>query len=160
MIVTTQKPADVLSWSPNVVQLLPFDDVSGSSFLLSRFKGGNNTEDDREMAAEITHLIGGLPLYLNQATGFMRILQCSLAEYYEQLQRTSSIPEHQTTDRNLGYDKDWNAAFDLALKPLSRNALHLLYILSFLNPESVPESMIFSEHSDPGLQFPRTDEER
>ncbi|KIM98634.1 hypothetical protein OIDMADRAFT_56981 [Oidiodendron maius Zn] len=160
IIITTQKPADVLPWSNNIVQLLPFDKPAGSSLLLTRFKGDESTEEEKDLASEITHIVGGLPLYLNQATGFMKISQCSLAEYLAMLQKSSSIPENSTADKNLGYDKPLNAAFDVALTKLSDNARNLLYILAFLNPEAVPESMIFSDHSDNDLAFLRFDENK
>ncbi len=76
------------------------------------------------------------------------------------LQKTSSILENPTADRNLGYDKPLNAAFDVALTKLSNNARSLLYILAFLNPEAVPASMVFSNHRAKDLAFLKSDENK
>lgn len=65
----------------------------------------------------------------------------------------ASSKENDMSDRNLRYDKPWNAAFDVTLTRLSDSALNLFYILAFLSPEAVPESMIFSVHNDSDLLF-------
>ncbi|KAG4415580.1 hypothetical protein IFR04_011300 [Cadophora malorum] len=161
IILTTQKPADIFTWfmwSSNNIHLEEFNGATGSSLLLSRIKHDDSSAEEVDTALDITNIIGGLPLYLNQATGFMKMSQCSLAEYLAMLQKNSSIPENRTADRNLGYDKPLNAAFDVAMTKLSDAARQLLYILAFLNPEGVPELMVFSTHTDDSLAFLRADE--
>jgi hypothetical protein len=47
---------------------------------------------------------------------------------------------------NPRYDKPFNAVFNIALYQLSEDTRNPLYILAFLNPDEVPESMLLSGH--------------
>lgn len=145
ILVTTQKPGDETGWSEHNVKLCPFDTTLGSRLLLSSLKVEGSEEENKDLAVEITEIIWGLPLYLNQARGFINFSKSSLEEYLSLVQKTSSIPKNTTADKNLGYDKPPNEAFDITLTRLTVHTLDLLNILAFLNPEGVPEDMIFVE---------------
>lgn len=158
ILITTQRPGDQIGWSENNVKLAPFESSLASELLLSSMKLNADKEYLQDLAVEITDIIGGLPLYLNQARGFMNSTKSpsknSLEEYLSLVQNTSTIPKNISVDRNLGYSEKPNAAFDLTLSRLTEHTRDLLNILAFLNPEAIPEDMIFvHSQSDDELQF-------
>ena len=131
----------------------------GALFLLRRSKLialrdtlGAATEADRELAAEITREMDGLPLALDQAGAFIEEMSSSLKEYLEwyrsegdtlRAKRGGFIVDHDpvTITFSLAYPKV--AAADAA-------AADMLRVCAFLAPDAIPEEIFLSGAGEMG----------
>jgi tetratricopeptide (TPR) repeat protein len=104
--------------------------------------------DEQRMARDITILLGGLPLALDQAGAYIVETGCGLAEYltlYERrhaklLARRGSVPSE--------HPDSVVTTFFLAFERVRREnpaAVDLLRLCAFLAPDAIPEALITNE---------------
>ncbi|HEV2802458.1 MAG TPA: FxSxx-COOH system tetratricopeptide repeat protein [Pyrinomonadaceae bacterium] len=125
----------------------------GTLFLLRRAKLiaiddalGAATDADRELAAEITQEVGGLPLALDQAGAFVEEMSSNLSEYLElyrregaklMAQRGGAVADHESV----------TITFSLAFREVARTNAALADMLracAFLAPDAIPEEIFVS----------------
>jgi hypothetical protein len=153
IIVTCQKPGNLLYWAKNEISITHFDKQTGSEFLL-RLLGRKDLKEDEDMdAQEITELVDGLPLFLTHISGHITQTQSSIHEYLENFRRSSSFWGTRHAGANWMYERTVDTVFDVALSKLSDGARHLVNVLSFLNPDGVPEKILFPEEADNDLDY-------
>lgn len=113
------------------------------------------TSADRTIATNISQLLDGLPLALDQAGAYIEEAACSLSHYFHLLQRYRAMLLNL---RNLSGGKNANhphsvyATFTLSferLKQATPAAIDLLRLCAFLHPDAIPEEMI--TEGTPGL---------
>lgn len=127
-----------------------------SSRLLLKQLDIKGDDRDRELAKEILHCVGGLPLWLNQVSRLIKFSNCSLSEYRDSHQASSKILEEgENKGDNWRYKRAISAVFDDALRKLPRDAEELLYMLTFLNLDETNEEMLPSNHASDKLAFLR-----
>jgi len=112
------------------------------------------TPDDRRLAREISNELGGSPLYLSQAQGFMALSDTTLEEYLGLIRERSNILASMSSNQWM-YDRAVSATHDSLIKQLDPGAVDLLYMLSFMNPDEVGEDILLSNHKDDSLDFLR-----
>lgn len=118
----------------------------GASFLLRRAKLIDKaTEEDHNKARELSEIMDGLPLALDQAGAYIEETQCGLSQYLdlyhkrraELLKRRGGFatghPESVTTTFSLSFEKVGQANFA---------AVELLHLCAFLHPDDIPEEII------------------
>ena len=158
IIVTTQVSGE---WRlDHVLPLEPFNMQVGSSLLLRQVKPSvvyRNCEADRDNAREISKLVGGLPLWISQASGYINLTGCTLAEYISSHLSSSNL----LGGRNMGsnewtYERAVETTFDITMKELSTEATDLLFVLTFLKSGNIREDLLLREHEDPSLAFLHT----
>lgn len=145
-------------WIPETHQLAVdyLDDVDGSELLLRQAHiSEQDVEDDqRRLAREISTELGGCPLYLSLAQGFMALSQTTLEEYLDLVRIRSNVLGNRSTNQWM-YDRAADATHDSLIKTLDPGAVDLLYMLSFMNPENVSEGLLLIDHDDDSLDFLR-----
>ncbi|KAL9026672.1 MAG: hypothetical protein Q9196_004695 [Gyalolechia fulgens] len=154
IIITTQKPCDSLKWADFDIPLRPLSATAGSTLLLTQIPTGFSEESkaqQKELAMEISNRVGGLPLWLNALGGFIAQSQCSLSECLDSYRSSFHPLDQGMKAGNWTYGKTPSTVFDLAFSKLSEDAKTLLYLLAYLNPDGVPESMLSIDGPDDDL---------
>ena len=155
IIVTTQKSSE---WSLNhALQLEPFDKEIGSDLLLRQLKSPPSSKDcaaDREKAREISDLVGGLPLWLGQVSGYINLARCTLAEYIAIHMASSDLLGGRNKGSNeWTYERAVETTFDITMKELSEDSTDLLFMLAFLNSDNIREDLVLQDYHTPELAF-------
>jgi len=110
------------------------------------------TEADRELAAEVTREMDGLPLALDQAGAFIEEMSSSLEEYLDLYRREGEalrakrggfIVDHKpvTITLSLAYPK---------MAEASAAAADMLRVCAFLAPDAIPEEIFASGAAEMG----------
>jgi tetratricopeptide (TPR) repeat protein len=132
----------------------------GALFLLRRAKillpygtVEQASADDYEKAKEITRVMGGLPLALDQAGAYIEETKCGLSEYLEfyQAQRITLLKERGNKANN--HPKAVVATFLLSFEKVQQAnslAAELLRFCTFLYPDAIPEEIITNGASEAG----------
>lgn len=101
------------------------------------------SEEERAAAAAIADDFGGLPLAIVHIGGYVSQSRRSLCEFRDVItQRYPWIWEAARPASLHQYHNRLEAVWDIALGDLPPTALELIYIMAFLNPDSVPEELL------------------
>lgn len=131
------------------VELQVMGAEDGALFLLRRAKLialhdtlETASEDDRQLAAEITKEMGGLPLALDQAGAYIEEMSSSLAEYLK-LYRTEGNKLRGKRGRSIADHEPVTITFSLASHNMAEGsaAADMLRICAFLAPDAIPEDI-------------------
>lgn len=163
ILVTTQDP-NLVRFPAIKVSLRTFDQEEGSSMLL-RYLQREHIEMDpeRDLAREISSLVGGLPVAIAHVAGYVSYSQCptdALLEIFKQ-RRIATGPATDENDdlpasfrqASFSYDETLAVVSHTTLRELPNDSQNLVYILAYLNCEAVPESMLVRIHRDSFLEF-------
>jgi hypothetical protein len=158
ILVTSRDPgAAKPSQSLKRVKVNPLSDSESAQLLLSlvhRSEVGSNGNDalskpdDTAIARSLAERLGGLPLAINQVASYILDSDCTLGECEEIYSDISSrndllIQQSNTVDTN--YEHSLGNVWDLSMSRVRKqnvNSVHLLEILSLLDPDSVPELLL------------------
>lgn len=150
ILLTTQQQS-----TGTIAQQIKLDNMSkeeGSLFLLRRAKtislsmpADQVPRADLQMAQEISDILGGLPLALDQAGAYIEETKCGLTGYLELYQKrrtdllerrgivSSGHPDSVTTTFSLSFEK---------VKKSNNAAVALLQLCAFLDPDAIPVEII------------------
>lgn len=129
------------------LKLVPWSDEQGATFLQQRLGG------DVAAYQALSHELGGLPLALEQAAGYLEETGCSVAEYRSLLAdvKTEGLILDHGPDQNqklpTKYERSVAATLSLAYAKLTPAAQQLLCLCAFAAPEPIPERL-FREAAD------------
>ena len=151
IIATTQK--DNTRWIPASHRIAVdfLDDSAGADLLCELYCQQMHippetlSPDERLTAAQISHELGGSPLYLTQAQGVITTSNTALPEYLKLIKSRSSLPGNRI-EQGGSYPKAVGATHDRLIEELDPGAVKLLYMLAFMNPEHVSEDLLTSGH--------------
>ena len=107
---------------------------------------------DSLSVAELAEELGGLPLALAQAAGYIAVKNCSVARYLE-LYRLAAQEVLAEGPRPHGYPETVATTWLLHFRSLSGQAVDLLRLVAFLAPDTIPLRVLFDtapEDSLPG----------
>lgn len=124
----------------------PLSHKDGASFFLSYLSDAG--ESEREPALAISKMLGGHPLALRHAAGYVEDMACSLTEFISDFETSQAVYTYEPTAALVGYDKALATLFDVSLRDLSEDAQLILDILSLMDPDDVAESVIFRGRGD------------
>jgi tetratricopeptide (TPR) repeat protein len=146
VIITSRYTRWSGSVEPHSLDLLEPEEAK--QFLLDRTKGRRiKTGQDEKIAAQLTEMLGYLPLALEQAGAFIAHNKCSMAEYLRDWENKRQDVLEWYDKRQMQYDASiavtWQRTFDRLDVP----AKAILNISSHLAPELIPEQM-FEEGAD------------
>lgn len=135
----------------------PFNSEDGSSLLLKHTPTDitKGEDDSPDLAAEISDLVGGLPLFIATMGGFIKQSKCTLLECIETFHESSVLFTGRGSSAAWRYEKAPEAVFDIALGKLPPDAHALMNILAFLNPDAIADKLLLCEHEDDSLEFLR-----
>jgi|SRR5579875_235828 transcriptional regulator with XRE-family HTH domain len=111
---------------------------------------------DRGMAREISRMMGGLPLALDQAGAYIEETACSLSDYLERYQKRRPALLSLRDFRggvSTTHPQSVTATFIHALELVERvnpAAAELLRLCAFLQPDAIPESILTEDDVDLG----------
>ena len=114
------------------------------------------SEPERQDAAELATLLGGLPLALEQAAAYIEEYRCSLAEYvtrYNQ-QRATLLQQNRLdpNDYRASVATTWLISFQ-RVEEANPDAVLLLRLLAFLHPDAIPEDALLQGAAEVGPPF-------
>jgi hypothetical protein len=127
---------------------------TASGVLFKYLERDAKDEAEHEAAYQICNMIGGLPLAIATSAGYITVSKQTLPEFVGHLKRSNKLWAAKDRVASVqDYDKTLGTVFDIALEELSGNARVLLDLLAFLNPDSIPEEMLLTNHRDDSLNF-------
>jgi tetratricopeptide (TPR) repeat protein len=153
LLLTTRRQA--VGGAITGISLETMDEETGATFLLKRSKliDANLSPEqipveEMKPAKKLSHILGGLPLALDQAGGYIERKQCSLERYtqlyeqaHERLLAEHGFPE-DTTNYPYTVATTWSLSFQqVAQEQYGRAATDLLRLCAFLAPDDIPLRM-------------------
>ncbi|KAJ5679786.1 hypothetical protein N7462_008030 [Penicillium macrosclerotiorum] len=148
ILVTAQKQ-QFKRWTGFNRQLDDLSMAESTEILLAEIDArGYPHEREAEAAQKIVETFGGLPLAIAHIAGYVSDAQCSLHSFVELTQqRYATIWDYNVPVSTNKNNKRLNALWDFALDELPPDARKLLYTMSFLSPDAIPESMFLPNES-------------
>lgn len=142
IIITTQA-AEIQNMTTSSIDLQGLSsDQEGVEMLIHYLQSKEVATED---AKTVIDLVGEIPLAIAHAAGVINQTGCSLKEFItaikERSQRATIWSSKPSTI--LNYERSFTAVFDIALETLSAGAREVLECLAFLDPNGIPEVMIF-----------------
>jgi tetratricopeptide (TPR) repeat protein/DNA-binding XRE family transcriptional regulator len=114
------------------------------------------TDNNRETAEQISRVLGGLPLALEQAGGYIEEIRCSLSGYLDlyRLRRAALLEwKSESSSYPASVATTWSLSFE-KVEQLNPAAADLLRLCAFLSPDAIPEDVVIacSDEPDTSLQ--------
>jgi tetratricopeptide (TPR) repeat protein len=110
-------------------------------------------EQDRTHAMEISRLVDGLPLALDQAGAYIKEMACSLSDYLAlyHIRSTELLKERGSiyADYPHSVAATWSLSFEKVTQA-NPAAAELLFLCAFLYPDAIPEEIITDAAPDLG----------
>jgi tetratricopeptide (TPR) repeat protein len=154
LLLTTRRQA--LGGAIQGIFLNGMNEEEGGAFLLKRAKQiatdvlpKQIPAKEMQSAMHLSRVLGGLPLALDQAGGYIERKQCSLERYqqiYEQAHERLLAERgflEDTTDYKYTVATTWSLSFrQVAQAKHGQAATHLLRLCAFLAPDNIPVPML------------------
>lgn len=135
VLITSRNP----NWGgiADQVAVPPWSADDGAEFLVSRMPAAS-----REELTDLAIFLGGLPLALEQAAGFLEASRMGAAEYLGLARNYETAPLLLDEGRAAtGYERSVLATLSVAFERLDEVARRLLRLCAVLAPEPIPESI-------------------
>jgi tetratricopeptide (TPR) repeat protein len=148
------------------VRLEPWGLNHSREFLLTSISptlDKNHLEEHEEyhLAEKVVDVVDRLPLAVSMVVGYIKVSRCNLAEFLEMWEeRATSKKSKKRIDAALeaGIDGTIDALWDIGIREVRANCRKLLDVLSFLDPEAIPKSLLVGEHEEEYLDFLQSNE--
>lgn len=121
-----------------------FDVETGSAAFLELVGQTDPSQTNIELAREITHKLGGLPLALRQISGFVVKQRLSLKDFLPLYDRNAGKINAKKSGLS-DYQHTISTAWRLALGQLTGNASSLQKLLIFFDPDRVDETILTND---------------
>ncbi|KAK3357865.1 nb-arc and tpr domain-containing protein [Lasiosphaeria hispida] len=153
-------------WQNQVhVELAPWSLDHSREFLLtsiSKLKRDNlRAHEEYELAEKVVEVVERLPLAVNMIVGYIKVSRCSLAEFLEMWEERASRRRprrRRVAALEAGIDNTIDSLWDIGIGEVRANCRKLLDVLSFLDPENIPKSLLVGDHDEEYLDFLHVDE--
>ncbi|KAL9038794.1 MAG: hypothetical protein Q9180_002917 [Flavoplaca navasiana] len=145
ILITTQD-LEIAATASVELALESLDDEEGARLLLSYLKH-NDQGAVPELAAQISHELGGLPLAIVHVAGYIRQTHAPLERFLKDYRSAYSqeIDNNYTSLYATQYEKTYATVWSLALKGLEKDARDFIDTVAFFSADKVPEE-IFLAH--------------
>src|SRR5258706_10547019 len=106
---------------------------------------------------EISRVVDGIPLALDQAGAYIKEINCTLSDYLAlyRIRSADLLKERSSVDRDYPESvvTTWSLSFE-KVKQANLAATELLYLCALLYPEAIPEEIIIdgASHLGPVLR--------
>ncbi len=147
VLVTSRDFSSSFSPAAAGFHVRPFEDTVGAAALLALVHKDDTLPENRILAQDITHALGGLPLALNQIGGFIVQQRLALKDFLP-LYEKNAAKINARKSRLSDYEHSLSTVWELALGQLSENASKLQKLFAFLDPDQIHESVLTGEVSD------------
>ncbi len=120
------------------------------------------SEVQQSNAREISQIMDGLPLALDQAGAYIEETGCSLSDYLTRYQTRRAVLLNQRGTYSADHPESVTSTFSLAIEQVERAspaAADLLRLCAFLHPDALPEEVLVEAVSQlsPALQAAAVD---
>ncbi|KAF2682646.1 hypothetical protein K458DRAFT_432621 [Lentithecium fluviatile CBS 122367] len=155
VIITTRSPAAAAGRAKTIMQLKSFEKDTAVDILYELTGLQPLDNNDAKAAREICQLISGLPLAMVHMSSFIQDRGYSYEEFlalYKKHAERIFLKDQSQVD----YDHTLNTMWGMSLLSLSKNARVLLDLLSFFDPDSIPERLFIDTGAktlEPRLAF-------
>lgn len=134
-----------------VIQVSALSEFEGVT-LLSKMTDAGESQKVLHDLGLLSSTLEHLPFAISQAASYMNLYNVSPGEfldYFNRVSETQSVLKFEHTDstRNRGWEslhKTWSLTFE----HLSPHAIKVLALMSFLEPDSIPTSLLSQEFVD------------
>jgi len=147
ILVTSRDFSASFSPAATGFHVQPFEDTVGAAALLTLINRDETSSENQVLAKDITHALGGLPLALNQISGFIIQQRLALKDFLP-LYEKNAAKINARKSRLSDYEHSLSTVWELALSQLSENASMLQKLLAFLDPDQIHESVLMGEVGD------------
>ncbi|MCJ1404908.1 hypothetical protein MMC11_008134 [Xylographa trunciseda] len=147
ILLTSRDFSSSFSPASEGLHVKPFDDTAGASVLLTLCNQEAAIASVHSTAKDIAHIMGGLPLALNQIGGFIVQQRLALKDFLPLYERNSA-KIHAKKSHLSDYDHSLSTVWEIALEQLSGDAGNLQKLLAFLDPDRIHESILTSNTAE------------
>ena len=119
----------------------PFDDATGADMLLYLLGLDAKLQANQDKAKEIAHTLGGLPLAINQISGFILQRKLPLQDFLPLYERNAAKIASRKTGIN-DYEHTLSTVWEMSLSRLSGDSRRLIDLLGFFEPDSIHEVVL------------------
>ncbi|OAP54552.1 hypothetical protein AYL99_11000 [Fonsecaea erecta] len=137
------------------IPLRSLNSTEGSELIL-RYLPNTGERYEVEDAKKISAQLGGLPLALGFAAGFISQTKWSLQEflnYSEGRRFCATVFKMDPPAATHPYKKTLAGQWEESSQRLTPEQLRIIHILSMLDPDDIPEGMLYAEHHEQELDF-------
>ncbi|KAF2807216.1 uncharacterized protein BDZ99DRAFT_392655 [Mytilinidion resinicola] len=153
-------------------QITPLNEEEGAGLLLSLLQDDDNQEDFMEqdlsevepsestysLACRLAEELGGLPLAIDQMASYILETGSSLASFLDVFlsfqNKSHFLLESSNPNLDLGYSHSMSTVWEVSLSRVTSNGRHLLELLVFYDPDSIPESLFVDGAKSPPVNTP------
>lgn len=126
--------------------------------LLHSIQASQGNEDltkhpEYELAGQISNLAERFPLAISHIAGYVKVSQCSLAEFLELWEERRSSAGGAINEETSQTEKTLETVWNIGLRELSSDGLSLLHILAFLDSDSIQQDLLIGKHRLSSLDF-------
>ncbi|ORX98178.1 hypothetical protein BCR34DRAFT_607010 [Clohesyomyces aquaticus] len=155
ILLTTRDASAIHSPASGGMHVQPFDDADGSRVLLNLVGLDNSSLENQEQAKAITNILGGLPLALNQMSGFIVQRRMPLQDFIPLYERNAA----KIDARKMGisnYEHTLSTVWNISMGKVSGDSRTLLNLLPYFQPDGIDEAILRQGASlvdDPSFEF-------
>ena len=147
ILITSRDSTAAFGTSAETIHVLPFDEETSVEAFLGLIGRDRNSRSDRDAAREISRELGGLPLAINQISGFIVQQKLALKDFLPLYRKNASKIDARKLKRG-DYGHTLSTVWELSLAQLSGISSTLQKLLAFFDPDKIHESVLLegSEH--------------
>lgn len=134
----------------------------GQEFLLTSINptlkdGDLRAHKEYELARKVVEVVGYLPLAISMIVGYVRVSRCTLADFLEMWEEKEHIDKKKKRiDIDIEereFDPTIDSLWTIGIREVRMNSRRLLDVLSLLNPDTIPKSLLVGDHKEDYLEF-------
>ena len=148
IIITTQNPTTIHAATESI-HLQPMTPAEGSSLIQRYLRRGDS---EKEAAESLSQALGGLPLAMTHFAGYVTKSQCTIQQIlnsFHDRAKSSQVWTAESVESASMYTHTLATVWDLAWRRLSSDSKILLEMMSFLDPDGIPEEMFIGSDETP-----------
>ena len=148
VLITTRDFTVATTLASQHVQVTALAEDEGSKMLLKIIGSENTSPSEIQDAIAISRAFGGLPLALTQIGGFITQRKLSLRDFLPLYEKHSSKIDSRKAPGS-DYEYTLSSVWDVSFGKLTEDSTRLLNVLSFFDPDCIPEEIL--THGSGGL---------
>jgi hypothetical protein len=144
------------NWGKDIQPLSDPEAMKFMSSLTRKFLPPGKPNHDNDLAETVSKL-GGLPLLITQMAGVMARLRLSYSDFLTLCNESGIEHVNQSGISGKSPATPYTISSKIGLDGLSQKSLGLLYLISMLDPDRIPESVLTGACSNiSAIDFPKT----
>ena len=144
ILITSRNSSAGFGIATKILHIQPFSAEAGTTALLTLTSRNAQSASERISASKIAEMLGGLPLAINQMSGFILQQRLSLNDFLS-LYEKNSAKINSRKARRTDYNHTLSTVWEVSLTQLSGPSSTLQKMLPFFDPDKIPESILRSD---------------